>query len=309
MKIPRVRIAFRYFPQQYRFRLILSLFDLKRRWIQKMLKGLTIALILGFGILLAIPMFLNGMVFACDEPIPITTGTGVIGAIGETTIITLTTGDVAEDCGPAGPGGGVIAFQAEISYNTNVVSITTNDVIFGDLIEGWSTLVNDPEPGVILINGFNIDPLVGEGVLFEMIWTRVGEGETVLETSFIYNEGNPTVDVTNGYIYVTDDIESNVPEISIPPIPRLMPNFPNPFNPKTIIPFSIPKTHFVELTIYDINGRPVRSLLKETRTAGTYNIQWNGMNETNKLCPSGVYFYQLKIDHNPLDVQKMLLLR
>ncbi|MCB9250036.1 MAG: T9SS type A sorting domain-containing protein [Ignavibacteriales bacterium] len=70
-------------------------------------------------------------------------------------------------------------------------------------------------------------------------------------------------------------------------------NYPNPFNPSTTIEFSIPKTSFVSLKVYDILGREVSNLISELKNAGNYNINFNADN----FLSSGLYFYQLKVDN------------
>ena len=64
---------------------------------------------------------------------------------------------------------------------------------------------------------------------------------------------------------------------------------PNPFNPGTTIPFSVPKTCFVSLKVFDLLGDEVTSLLHETRAAGDYTVQWNAQNRA-----AGIYFLLLK---------------
>lgn len=76
---------------------------------------------------------------------------------------------------------------------------------------------------------------------------------------------------------------------SIPTSFALYQNFPNPFNPATYIQYDIPKEAFVTMRIYDISGREVRSLVNETKQAGTYQILFDASALT-----SGVYFYTIK---------------
>ena len=86
-----------------------------------------------------------------------------------------------------------------------------------------------------------------------------------------------------------------------PAIPKetiLLPNYPNPFNPETWIPYRLAEDANVMLTIYDSNGRLVRSFDVGHRTAGLYErrdkaIYWDGKNETGEQVASGVYFYHL----------------
>ncbi len=80
-------------------------------------------------------------------------------------------------------------------------------------------------------------------------------------------------------------------------------NYPNPFNPSTNIDFEIPEDGYVEIVLYDINGKQLKILLKENKKRGSYKLSVN-MNSY----ASGVYFYQLKSkDHS--QIRKMVLIR
>lgn len=72
---------------------------------------------------------------------------------------------------------------------------------------------------------------------------------------------------------------------------ELFQNYPNPFNPSTNIPFALPEQADVTITVYDIMGRRVATLLNETRPAGWHNIAWNASSVA-----SGTYFYRIKTD-------------
>jgi hypothetical protein len=89
---------------------------------------------------------------------------------------------------------------------------------------------------------------------------------------------------------------------------RLNNNYPNPFNPETIIEYLVPKNGQVKIIIYNILGQKVRTLVNEVQTAGTYQVYWNGKNDQNSAMSSGVYFYQLQGD-NALITKKMTLLK
>lgn len=71
-------------------------------------------------------------------------------------------------------------------------------------------------------------------------------------------------------------------------------NFPNPFNPSTKIEFNLPVKSQVELKIYNVRGELVKTLLNESRIAGTQSVVWDGRNSTGQSVSSGVYFYSLK---------------
>ncbi len=87
----------------------------------------------------------------------------------------------------------------------------------------------------------------------------------------------------------------------------LLPNYPNPFNPETWIPYHLANDSDVLLSIYDINGALVRRLDLGHQDAGFYTTRtkaayWDGRNETGELVASGVYFYQLQAGHSGLSV-------
>jgi len=83
----------------------------------------------------------------------------------------------------------------------------------------------------------------------------------------------------------------------------LQQNYPNPFNPTTRIAYTLARASSVTLTVYDILGREVTTLVNEKQEPGTHSISWNASN-----VPSGVYFYTLRsgIEH---DVKKLVILR
>ena len=94
---------------------------------------------------------------------------------------------------------------------------------------------------------------------------------------------------------------------------RLYPNFPNPFNPETWIPYQLAEAAEVHISIYDVKGQPVRELPIGFREAGSYTSQseavyWNGRNDIGQLVTSGIYFYTLSAGDFS-DTRKMLILK
>ncbi len=89
----------------------------------------------------------------------------------------------------------------------------------------------------------------------------------------------------------------------IPSNYKLYQNFPNPFNPKTIIKFQIPNSSDLKLIIFDVLGREVVTLVNETLNAGTYEVEFDGTN-----LPSGIYLYVIKAD-NFTDTKKGILIK
>ena len=89
----------------------------------------------------------------------------------------------------------------------------------------------------------------------------------------------------------------------IPTIYLLYQNYPNPFNPSTTIKYDISKSGKVELKVYDILGREVKTLIDKEQEAGRYEINF----DAHSLA-SGVYFYRLTVN-DYVAAKKMILLR
>ncbi len=87
-------------------------------------------------------------------------------------------------------------------------------------------------------------------------------------------------------------------------------NFPNPFNPATRISFSLPFPVHVTLTIFDVHGRIIQTLLDEHKpVAGTYSITWDGRDNSGTAVASGIYYYRLRAGGALQQTRKMILLR
>ena len=116
---------------------------------------------------------------------------------------------------------------------------------------------------------------------------------------------------------VINDLEAG----AAPPAPTaasetaLLPNYPNPFNPETWIPYQLREAANVQINIYSTGGILVRRLLLGYQTSGYYLTQhraahWDGRNENGERVASGIYFYELVTDGTPLPViQKMLIVK
>ncbi|MFQ5584263.1 MAG: T9SS type A sorting domain-containing protein [Calditrichia bacterium] len=84
-------------------------------------------------------------------------------------------------------------------------------------------------------------------------------------------------------------------------------NYPNPFNPATTITISLPEDRKVQLHIYDITGRQLRTLLEQPLPAGVHQLVWNGRNDKGGLVSSGVYVYRI-IAGDFVQSRKMVLM-
>ena len=100
---------------------------------------------------------------------------------------------------------------------------------------------------------------------------------------------------------IPDAIESNFS--NFPTSFSLSQNYPNPFNPSTTIEFTLPKSEFVELKVYNILGKEVSTLVSNKLNRGTHTYTFDG-----KILASGIYYYQFVAD-DYREVKKMILLR
>ena len=99
----------------------------------------------------------------------------------------------------------------------------------------------------------------------------------------------------------------------IPKETALLPNYPNPFNPETWIPYHLAKPTDVTLTIYAVNGEVIQRLVLGHQLAGVYQSKsraayWDGRNNLGERVASGVYFYQLQTDEIS-SIRKMVILK
>ena len=89
---------------------------------------------------------------------------------------------------------------------------------------------------------------------------------------------------------------------------KLLANYPNPFNPSTIIQYVIPKTGTVEINIYDIRGKLIRTIVNQNQTDGLHKAYWDGRDEAGKKAASGIFVYTVKFEKICLS-KKMILLK
>jgi flagellar hook assembly protein FlgD len=85
-------------------------------------------------------------------------------------------------------------------------------------------------------------------------------------------------------------------------------NYPNPFNPSTVIKVAIPATQHVSLKVFNIHGELVSTITDDVMEAGYHQFTWNGKNNNGSQVASGIYFYQI-ITNGFNQAKKMMLLK
>ena len=120
----------------------------------------------------------------------------------------------------------------------------------------------------------------------------------------VYSEGESapsnTVEATPP-TDVTDDQNRNT-------VTQLGENYPNPFNPSTMIHFDLKEKSQVTLSVYNTRGECVKHLTNASFSYGKHQLYWNGTNDKGNSVSSGIYYYKMKAG-NYTKIRKMLLIK
>jgi photosystem II stability/assembly factor-like uncharacterized protein len=170
-----------------------------------------------------------------------------------------------------------------------------NDMYFADRLHGWVVGQDTSRKGLILetVDG-------GEK------WDTVVGNLSGSLNAICFKDGVCWAVGGNGLILRTDNwvdwINSNTGE-KYPAKYQLFQNYPNPFNPITNIEYRIPKSEHVELSIYNVLGQKIATLVNKKQPAGEYIVEWKASGFA-----SGLYYYRLKTNKEHL-TRKLLLLK
>ena len=195
-------------------------------------------------------------------------------------------------------------------------------------LAGWEGVVQ-----AVAISWFS-GMCVGDGVLLQWdlsattpfmgvnIYRAEGEGEPLVQLNaelipvelgpeYIDRSAVPgkTYCYKLGAVDADEEYFSDIISVSVGPRPfNLHQNYPNPFNPATTIGFYNPELQRVDLSVYDVQGHKIKTLVSGTREAGEHAAVWNGTNDEGHAVSSGVYFYSLKIG-KAQSTKRLVLLR
>ncbi|MFA5011872.1 MAG: T9SS type A sorting domain-containing protein [Ignavibacteria bacterium] len=184
-----------------------------------------------------------------------------------------------------------------------LASFTASNVNKRDIKLSWTTSTE------INNSGFEIERKLSDGN-----WQKVGfqNGSGTTNTPVSYNFTDSKLN-TGKYNYRLKQIDNNgnfhyydlssAVEVGIPTKYDLSQNYPNPFNPVTKIDFDLPKDSRVNIVVYDILGREMKSIVNEFRKAGYYTVTFDA-----SALSSGTYFYRLLTDGDNNIITKKLTL-
>jgi len=186
----------------------------------------------------------------------------------------------------------------------NFTAFDTLAVNGGPYFVSAGDLDNDGDPD-LAVTKFNTDSLAifrNDGQAnFTLVATKAVGGDPVM-VSIADLDGDNDLDLAvansasdNITILKNDLIVGiGIPPAALPKQFALHQNFPNPFNPATTIRYDLPKPAQVTLTIYNILGQKVRTLVNAYETAGYKAIVWDGINEAGHPVGSGLYIYRIE---------------
>ena len=159
-------------------------------------------------------------------------------------------------------------------------------------------LIGNHTKAQITING-NVKNTDLNPVSNALVEISIEEDKSELYTT--YTDPNGNFSISNIYVDVNDE-KSGIPDGNI-----ILRNYPNPFNPSTIIYYELPESEEIEIKIYDILGREIRALLSDFQKEGSHRIVWDGQSNFGSTVAAGIYLCRLKTKDN-LRVHKMVLL-
>lgn len=196
--------------------------------------------------------------------------------------------------------------------------IFPNDKLLFQRVEQTETLTADwfivdgqeNDPGEITIGGFNTTAVTSSGVLLNVVFTTT---ETPGLDSLQLREFVDDIDdATTSDGVLNPNLSDVHSEFPTPTRFTLSQNYPNPFNPQTRIRFEIANIAQsnvdVDLSVYNVAGQLVRTLVSDQRGAGVYEVDWDGRNNEGMVTPSGMYFYTVRAGEF-VETKRMLFLR
>ena len=175
-----------------------------------------------------------------------------------------------------------------------------------DLVEIREFVVGQRVEGIVLPEAsggtapltYSLSPALPAGLAFDAATRTIA--------------GTPQAAAETAYTYAVTDANGASASLSLQTLPAtfaLADNFPNPFNPATTIQYALPQAADVELTVYNVVGQPVRTLVAEHQSAGRYAVEWDATDDSGHSLSSGMYFYRLQAGGEFREVKKMLLLK
>ena len=181
-----------------------------------------------------------------------------------------------------------------VNMNYDREALTFTGIVKGDFLKSDSYSFPVVREGSVgLANSVYGESIFsGTGILAEVMFTANYDG--VFTADML---GFESVSVVNAGFFNENIIGEAITLIDSSDIPvafALGQNFPNPFNPTTMIGFSVPENGYVSIEVFDILGRHVRTLVSKNYSAGNYSVIWDATDMSGNVVSNGVYFYTIE---------------
>ena len=212
----------------------------------------------------------------------------------------------------------LIAFDADQNivgtYTVRVILDSTPPVV--TLTEPTDSLeTSDPrvtikgtvdDPSILYVNVNDVPICVAEGQFSANVFLRTGVNTILVNASDeVGNLVSTQIAVVRREVTAVDELSG---PLVLPEVFALQQNYPNPFNASTTVRYQLPKATEVQLSIYNLLGQKVRTVVDGVQPAGFYAVIWDGRNQSGVDMASGIYLYRLTGGDRSL-VKKMLILR
>jgi hypothetical protein len=129
--------------------------------------------------------------------------------------------------------------------------------------------------------------------------------EGLIDDARIYNVALSADEVSQLYTTLT---AVNERSRTVPTEFTMSQNYPNPFNPQTHIDYQIPQTTNVNISVYNVSGQLVTTLVNEVKSPGSYSVSWNATNQNGLQISSGIYIARM-VSNNYSSTSKLILLK
>ena len=170
-------------------------------------------------------------------------------------------------------------------------------------IEALKLILTKIEPGKLKVGGYSTLPIMKTGKYLEIEFNFIKDKSDDLKIELISYRINADPIKKRMVTLITKDVQFEKPGSCL-----LYQNFPNPFNSRTQIQFTLTVQSFVTINVYDIAGHLVCNLMSEDKSAGDFSIVWDGKNNNDVTVTNGLYVCCMT-SNNIKIIKKMLLLK
>ena len=191
---------------------------------------------------------------------------------------------------------------AQIDYETEIQTIFNNNCISchgnsgGLSLESYANLMTGGNSGTVIISGDHSNSL---------LWEKINNGQMPPNNQL----PSSNIDLIAAWIDEGALEELNIKNNkALPERFTLHQNYPNPFNPVTNLDYDLPEDAMVNITIFDMMGKVVRTLVNDQQSAGYKTLQWNATSNSGQPISSGLYIYTIQAGEFS-KTRKMILLK